>query len=289
MAGTFSDSWRLTKTSFRLIWEDTALLVFPLVAGLSSLALLVLFGVGTLVIAPAILVGGSLENSYAIVGIALFVVAYFGTTFVTVYTTAALVGAATLKLNGQQPTASDGWRIARAHLGRLALWALFSATVGLVIQLIASRFRGIIGLVISAAAGITWTVVTYFMVPVLLYEHQGPIASLSRSARLFSGTFGRSLVSNLALGLIIGAGLVAAIVLGVVGLFLLFGGSVLVGVLVVIAALAVAIFVLLVGATAEGILRAALYRYATTGKIDRDLIPPAYLASAPPPLSWTPR
>jgi len=32
----------------------------------------------------------------------------------------------------------------------------------------------------------------------------------------------------------------------------------------------------LVGAAAEGVLRAALYRFAITRKIDPDLLPPAY-------------
>jgi uncharacterized protein DUF6159 len=111
MAGTFSDSWRLTKTSFRLIFEDAALLVFPLVAGFSALAVMILFAVGTFFLAPVLMIGGSTASSFEVVGVVLFILAYFVSTFITVYATAALVGAATLKLNGQQPTAAEGWRI----------------------------------------------------------------------------------------------------------------------------------------------------------------------------------
>lgn len=187
-----------------------------------------------------------------------------------------MVGAATLKLNGQQPTAADGWRIARANLGRLVVWALFTATIGLLIQIISARVQGIGGLIIRAVGGATWGVVTYFMIPVLVYERAGTWASLERSAKLFVGTFGRTLVSNLVIGLLIGVGIVAAVVLGIFGLFSWVNGSVLLGLTLIVSALGIAIFVALIGATAEGVLRAALYRYATTGKVDPDLLPPGY-------------
>jgi len=211
----------------------------------------------------------------------LFLAMYFAVSFISVYSTAALVGAATLKLNGRQPTSADGWAIARARLGRLFVWAMLTATVGLVIQVISSRVRGIGGLLIGAVGGATWGVVTYFMIPVLVYEDQGTWKSLSRSAHLFISNFGRSLVSNLAVGLIVGAGVVLAVVVGIVGLFLLFGGSLVLGLALIVVAVAIAAGALLIGATVEGVLQAALYRYATTGRIDPDLLPTAYQQGGP--------
>ncbi len=284
MPGTFSDSWRITRMSFSLIAQDRALLVFPIVAALAAVGILALFVLGVLYLAPLLLVGGSLTTSYEVVGLVLFVVAYFSLTFVTVYATAGLVGAATLKLDGQQPTAADGWRVARANLGRLVVWALIAATVGLLIQLLASRLRGAAGLVVGVAAGLSWAIVTYFIVPVILYEHESPWRSLARSAKLFASTFGRTLVTNLVVGLILAAGVIGAVVLGVLGLVELFGGSLPLGLALLVAGLALGIFVVLIGATVEGILRAALYRYATTGKIDPALMPSGYLSAKPAPL-----
>jgi Family of unknown function (DUF6159) len=277
--GTFSDSWRLTKISFRLIFEDSALLVFPLVAGLTSIAVLALFALGTFFLAPVILVGGSVTTSYEVVGVVLFLVAYFSTTFITVYATAALVGAATLKLEGQQPTASDGWKIARANLSRLLVWSLIAATVGLLIQILSSRFRGAAGIVLGGIAGATWAIATYFVIPVIIYQQSTPWQSLGRSAKMFLNTFGRTLVTNIVLGLIIAAGIIGAVVLGVVGLYLIFflvPSNVFVGLILIVTALGLGVLVAIIGASAEGVLRAALYRYATTGKIDPDLMPQAY-------------
>ena len=277
MPGTFSDSWRLTKISFGLIFQDSALLVFPLVAGLSAIAVLALFAFGTYFLAPLLLIGGSLSTSYEVVGVVLFFVAYFSTTFITIYATAGLIGAATLKLQGLQPTASDGWKIARANLGRLFVWSLIAATVGVLIQVLSSRVRGAAGMVIGGIAGATWALATYFVIPVIIYERSTPWQSLGRSARMFLNTFGRTLVTNIVLGLIVAAGVIGAIVLGAVGLYLIFvSGVALLGVLLIVTGLGLGVLVVLLGATAEGVLRAALYRYATTGRIDPDLMPQAY-------------
>ncbi len=219
--------------------------------------------------------GAPTTTDYEALGALLFIALYFAISFISVYTTAALVGAATLKLNGQQPTAADGWRIARARIGRLLVWSFLTASVGLAIQIISSRVRGIGGILIGAVGGATWGVVTYFMIPVLVYEDLSAWKSLSRSARLYISNFGRSIVSNLVLGLLIGAGIVVAVILGIAGIFVLFGGSTVLGLVLIVVAIAVAAVVLLLGETAEGVLQAALYRYATTGKIDPDLLPTA--------------
>jgi len=124
--------------------------------------------------------------------------------------------------------------------------------------------------------GATWSVVTYFMVPVILYESESAWKGMARSSHLFISTFGRTAVTNLVVGLIVGAGIVGAVVLGIVGFLELAGGSVVLGIVLLGAAIAVGVVVGLIGSAVEGIVRAALYRYATTGKIDPDLLPSAY-------------
>lgn len=279
MPGTFSDSWKLTKTSFRLIAEDRALLVFPVVAAVSILAVVVLLILGWVFVAWPLGAGPngySTSPSVILAALVMLVAAYFTMVFISVYCSAALIGAAMLKLSGQQPTAADGWRVARSRLGRLLAWSLIAATVGVLIQLVASRARGVAGFVIGAVGGVTWAVVTFFIIPVLLYEDLSAWSSLGRSAKLFTSTFGRTVVSNLVVGLIIGAGIVGAVVLGVFGLLLFVSSSVVLGLVLIGAGIAVGVIVGLIGSAAEGVLRAALYRYATTGKVDPDLVPSAY-------------
>ncbi len=282
MPGTFSDSWKLTKNAFGMIRQDRALLIFPLVAGLAILGVLALLAVGMFFLILPPLATGTFTSGYEALAVVLFLLAYFAMTFLGVYGTAALVGAATLKLNGGQPTTADGWRIAREHLPALLAWAALTATVGLVIQAIQSRVRGVGGLVIAGVAGASWALLTYFIIPVLLFEHQGAWKSLTRSGKLFISSFGRSLISNFAVALIVGGGIFLAFILLIVG-WVLTATSLYLGIGVIVAALAIGAILVLIGTAAEAILRAALYRYATTGKIDPDLLPAGYAAPPPPP------
>jgi MFS family permease len=277
--GTFGDSWKLTKTAFRLIREDKALLAIPAVAVGAFIGILAMFALGFLtLIFYGPLSGTTLMVTLAILGL----VAYFLLWFVSVYFSAALVGAATIKLNGGQPTLGDGLKVARANLGKLLLWALIAGTVGLIIQAIASRFRGLPALLIGFAAEAAWGVATYFIIPTILYENFGAWGSLKHSAGTYFHNFGRTMISNLALTLLVALPVIGAVILGVVGAhFLFIPGYLVLGVVLVIAALAIGIVALLVASAAEGILVAALYRYAKTGKIEEDLVHPNFVGALP--------
>ena len=273
---TFADSWRLTKTSFRVIWEDKALLVLPALGGL------VLLGVIALVALPFLVFGGFLWLSGALapgngavlaVLIALALVLYFTLLFIGNFFTAALMGAAKLKLDGGNPTVGDGIRLARARIGRILLWSVVAGTVGLAIQAIARRLGPLGGFLFRILAGATWGIATYFILPTILFENLGAWASLKRSASLFGQTFGKTIISNVVVGLI-GFGLfVLGVVLLVVGLALAFSGSVVGGAILAVLGVAVLVFTVVLMTAVSGVLRVALYRYATTGQIDPGLRP----------------
>jgi hypothetical protein len=273
---TFADSWRLTKTSFRVIWEDKALLVLPALGGL------ILLGVLALVALPFLVLGGFAWLSSALAPgngavlaavIALAVVVYFGLLFVGNFFTAALMGAAKLKLDGGHPTVADGLRMARAKVIRILLWSIVAGTVGLAIQAIARRLGPLGGFLFRILAGATWGIATYFVLPTILFEDLGAWASLKRSASLFGQTFGKTIISNLVVGLIAAGLFVVGFVLLVAGIVLAFSGAVVAGAALAVLGVAVLIFTVVLIAAVSGVLRVALYRYATTGQIDPGLRP----------------
>jgi hypothetical protein len=273
---TFADSWRLTKTSFRVIWEDKALLVLPALGGL------VLLGVLALVALPFLVLGGFAWLSSALAPgngavlaavIALAVVVYFGLLFIGNFFTAALMGAAKLKLDGGHPTVADGLRMARAKVIRILLWSIVAGTVGLAIQAIARRLGPLGGFLFRILAGATWGIATYFVLPTILFEDLGAWASLKRSASLFGQTFGKTIISNLVVGLIAAGLFVLGFVLLVAGIVLAFSGAVVAGAALAVLGVAVLIFTVVLIAAVSGVLRVALYRYATTGQIDPGLRP----------------
>ncbi len=261
--GRLSTGWNLTKVSLRVLREDKQLLLFPLLSGVTLLLILAGF-VG------AIFLGVGFEGMFQrpsawVSGILLFV--YYVVAFlVGLFFNAAVIGAAMIRLNGGHPTLSDGLRIARENVGRIFLWALFAATVAMIIRAIQERV-GIIGKIIMGIVGVAWSIATFFVVPVLIYEKLGPWAAVKRSASIFRRTWGETFTGQFTMGGIF-------VLAGLLGLVPIFLGIVLGGTVGVILGAIVAfvywVVLGIVASAANSILVAALYRYATTGKVAED-------------------
>jgi len=163
------------------------------------------------------------------------------------------------------------------------MWTAITATVGMILQFIrhaAGRFGGII----SSIVGVVWSILTYFVVPVLVFEDVSPFKAISRSKDILKKTWGEALISNMGVGLIfflIGLGVCVLFIplfvigysFGLAGLFVVLSFFILI--IVMLVALNTAV---------KGVLMAALYRYATTGKISADL-PSVYIKNAFQPKS----
>lgn len=260
--GRIGRGWELTKMSLRVIRKDKKLLVFPLISGLVLIAILASF-VGFWFVS----IGFDLSNlqfdwTFAAFWIAFYFVAFF----VLIFFNVALVACAMRRLGGEEASFSYGIGFAKKRIWRIIEWSVFSATVGLVLRAISER-AGFVGRIVIGLIGLTWSIATYFVVPVIAFEGLGPLAAMKRSVRVLKRTWGESLVSNLSLGAIF-------VLLGVAGIIPLlaaiFTGSftiiVIVGVLVFVYWIVLA----LLSATASAILLTALYRYATTGKVSEE-------------------
>lgn len=261
--GRLGTGWQLTKTSLRVLRKDKKLLLFPLISGIALLAILAGF-LGSMFLAFGLegMFAGSAVWVFVIGMVVFYVVAFF----VAIFFNAAIIGAATIRLDGGAPTLSDGLRIAWQNVGRIFLWALFAATVAMVLRAIQQR-AGWIGRIIVGLVGIAWSLATYFVVPVLIYEKLGPWAAVKRSAGLFKRTWGEAFVGGFSMGGIF-------FLLGLAGLLPLVVALYVGGTAAILAAVVVMfaywVVLALVAASASSILVAALYRYANTGKVAED-------------------
>ena len=250
--------WQLTKVSLSILRREKGLIVLPFLSLLTTGVAWILFFIGIFFFAPT--PTNPFGSVFFYAGLA---VVYFVTFFVSIYFNAAVMGAAMIRLNGGDPTISDGLKVANENLRRIAGWALLSATVGLILRAIAER-AGIIGRIIAGFAGAAWGVITYLVVPVLIFEKVGPWAAVKRSGSLLRKTWGEAMGGYFSLGAIF-------ILLALPGLLLLIGGVAIGGIagLLVGAGIAVVYWLILglLGAAAQSILVTALYRYATTGKL----------------------
>jgi hypothetical protein len=206
---------------------------------------------------------GMFQGSFAWISIVVLFVYYLVAFFVGLFFNAAVIGAAMIRLNGGHPTLSDGLRVARENVGRIFLWALFAATVAMIIRMIQERV-GIIGKIIMGIVGIAWSLATFFVVPVLIYEKLGPWAAVKRSASIFRRTWGETFTGQFTMGGIF-------VLAGLLGILPILLGLALGGMLgLVIGGVVAFVYWVVLGivaSAANSILIAALYRYATTGKV----------------------
>jgi len=277
--GRFSNGLELVKLSFKVIGKNKKLLVFPFLSGFTAMIILATFLVGFIFASDTMLKLPSWL--WVIVGFLIYVILFF----ITFFFNAALVACAMATLEGGNPTIGYGISMASKKLGKIFAWAVISAIVGMILQALQER-AGILGRIVISLVGAAWTVATYFVIPIIVFEDVGAWASVKRSYQLLKSSWGEGLVGYVAMGLIFFllaiAGLVPVILVVAITKSLwalLFGVVAYVIYLVFLAALA---------ATARGVIQAALYRYATTGKIDMQMPswfppPPAAYVPTPPP------
>jgi len=251
--GSVSRGVRLARASWWVVKEDRELLWLPVISFACSLVVMGLFGLGMLGIGLPER-GGSVSPGIYVLGFCMYV----ALSFVTIYFNAAVIGTAMKRLQGEDAKIADGLALARQHIGKIFVWALITATVGMILRQIQEN-AGILGRIVIGIVGIAWSVLTYFVVPVLLYEPVGVGQSIKRSGQIFRERWGEQFIGNATIGL-------AMVIVGI--------PVVLVGALVTAAIPPVGIVLMVlsvgallaIGAACSGVFNAALYRYATTGE-----------------------
>ena len=253
MEGRFGRSFRLLGASWQVLKADKELLVMPLISfvfiAIATAAVLGLAWAGGLV---------SERDTLTAVDYVYLFILYFVTYFIGIFFNAAVVGAATIRLRGGDPTVGDGLRMAASRTGKIAGWAAISATVGLILRSLEERF-GWLGDLIVGLIGVAWGAITFFVVPVILFEPLGVIESVKRSGSIFKQRWGETFVGQGALGLAM-----FLVALPVIGVTVLIGMASPVAAAIVGGVLLAGLIA--VGSALSGIYNAALYRYATEGE-----------------------
>jgi len=262
-------SLTLVKTSWDILMADKKLLAFPILSGIVTILVLISF------ILPIIVTGafGHSGSLFALVVLFLF---YLVSYFVVIFFNTALIACVNAKLNGKTMSVGEGLSVSARHLPAILGWAVISATVGLILHLLEER-AGFIGDIVLAMIGGIWSLVTYFVVPVLVLEDKGVIDSVKESVSLIRKTWGESIVGAGSIAIIfVVIGILAA--LGVFGTMLLGNSTVFIAALVLFLLLVV-ILAVVYGAM-QGIFVTALYTYAKTGAVpsafNHDLIANAF-------------
>ncbi len=270
MFDRISRSWALSRQSWQVLRSDKQLVLFPLISSLACFMVLVSFALPIFMTTDFEALKQSKGANPSAYGPAYYIVLfafYFVNFTVISFFNAALIGCAMRKFDGEEVTVADGMQIAMSRLPQILGWALVSATVGMVLRMIAER-SGFIGRIVIGLLGFVWTIATYFVVPVLVVEKVGPIEAVKRSGAIIRKTWGESLAVNLGLGALSFVGFLVSLVPTAIGIALTVSTNSVVPAAVGLGiSLIMLVLLALITSTLKMILIAALYRYASTGLV----------------------
>ena len=271
--GKIGYTLEIMRSSWHVLMQDKELLLFPL---FSAVCCLIVAGSFAL---PLYAMAGSDDGDTVAVTrsegdsegftaedagkLAVGFAFYFCNYFVIVFFNSAIVACAVYRMKGGDPNVGLGLRAAFARLPQIFGWALVAATVGMILRGLENNKRGV-GRFVVGLLGMAWTLLTFLVIPVMVVEKKGPIASFTESTRLLKKTWGEQLVGNFGFGLIF-------FLLFLPGIALIFGGVMAfqahAALAVALIAVAVAWLILLslVQTALQSIFQAALYLYAKEG------------------------
>ena len=283
----FSRSWNITKLSFAVINKDRELIWFALLSFIFS----TLFAVAMVVpsIVPTLMDEGITRTSLEAYQYVLLFVTYFGLAFIATFFNVCVVYTTKVRFEGGNATFNESFRFAFSKLGLIVQWSLLSATVGLLLRLLdklasqLGKAGQIVASILIALLGMTWSIITIFVVPVLVYEGLGPIDAIKKSTQVIKKTWGESLIKAIGLGLIQFFAFVLIIML-FAGITYVLGN--LMGISGFIAGVSVGLLLLfftgLIFSVANTIFNTALYVYANNNKVadgfNEDVIKDAFKA-----------
>lgn len=276
--GKFSASKLIVKQSWAVLKQDKEIMWFPVISSITTLVAIVIMAALFFFIAlggdwSIFKEGGdAMANGYGQQGnpalefarYLTLLVYYVVIFFIANFFQAGLLLIVQGRFSGQNLSFSDGIKGAQAHIGRIFMWSLISATVGVILRAIAERSR-IIGAIVAGILGAAWNIMTYFSLPSLVIGNTSIKDSFKESAAIIRKTWGESIIINFGVGFFFGiiVFLLFALSIGIIVILQSFVVAIVVGILFVLAVIALSI----VSSTLGSIFKLAIYNYARTGQI----------------------
>lgn len=272
----------LAQASWAVLVKDKQLAVFPVVSGIACAFIFLTFAIPIGIV--AFIVGpDNLQNDYAPYWeIPVSFLFYLLTYFAVIFCNSALVSCALMRFNGETPTLKDGFKAAAARWREILAWAVVSATVGLLLKLIENGHEKA-GQFIASLLGTGWTIMTFFVVPILVVERVGPFAAVKQSIMLMRKTWGEALVGNIGLGFFKFLLFLPALLLIVIIFLLLMQGLWPIALVVLVPTVLYVLVYAAVSSALDTIFLTALYQYAANnvvpGGFERDTMARAFQSS----------
>jgi hypothetical protein len=269
MFAAFGRSYRMFSESLAVLRQDKTLLFLPALSGICTIVMAGMFIFAELITGALQLhttSGGgaaSYDATITPLGYAFLFAWYFASWTIILFFNVAIIHCAKSRFDGKPVSANEGLRCALQHAPRILAWAFVTASVGVILEMVADKNK-IVGGIVKAIVGAAWAIATFFIVPVMIYENLTLYGSFRRSIDLIRKSWGEAAISNVGTTLFIFLAALPALALPVVGGVA--GGQVgaLAGTALMVGWW---IFLGVVSSAITGIMRAALYNYAATGVV----------------------
>lgn len=271
----------LTKQTWGVIRHNPYLLLFPVVAMIvGTVVVLIVIGVGVGALGfsgasadlAAAADGGDLSLSTKIIGIAVFVVAAYLGTLITQVCMGGLVHCADQELQGHDSSFGAGIGAAVGRLPDLIGWAAIQTAVGWLLSLIQGNggdnvVVNILRLVLATLASVAWSVITFFVLPMIMLRGKGPIEAIKASVALIRKTWGMQIRGGVRLGVIVAIlGILPGFVALLGGFYFLFAEKYAVGVPLITLGVVVILVAQILISALRAVFSVALLYYAEDGQ-----------------------
>ncbi len=181
---------KLFFKSFKILLRIPKILIFPLISTLFMIFILFLFKKFVLSFT------GSTRYviSYLFYLLSSFVIIFFNSAFVYCVYTYLLSGRASLL---------EGISVAISRLGKITIWSFLTSTLMLILSLVREQLSkkgyGFLGDILGFAGRTTFSLISFFVIPIMVIENRGPFESLKLSGKILKEDFGETITGKIAL------------------------------------------------------------------------------------------
>jgi len=266
-----SNGWDLAKMSLSTIQKNKTLLVFPVLSTLSLILIIGSFLGGGYFFFGDFIAQQFASDSSGILGYTAVFLFYLVNYFIVVFFNAALMHCAVRTFYDEPTSLADGIEFSMSRIGKILGWTIVSATVGTLLDALSNT--GKIGDFVISLIGIAWSLLTFFVVPILVFQDKGVFDAIRDSGKMMKEKWGESLTLNVSFGIFQFIGIILCAALGFALAQIHWALGIAIGVLG-------AILVLTIFAAAKTIFIAAIYNQVNgrpTGDFDPRALDSAFL------------
>lgn len=205
------NGWKICELSMEVLKSNKKLIIFPFISGIALLVIVASFVLGFGFLNDWHF--KQLNDPSSISRYVFIFLIYLVSYIVIIFFNIALMHCVRLYFENKEFSLGTGVRYSISRLNYILPWALFAATVGLILKTIQDNV-GTLGKILVGILGFAWGVSTFFVIPIVAYEDKSPWQALKESVVMMKKLWGESLTAEFSFGIMQLCALVLCVIIG---------------------------------------------------------------------------